>query len=192
MQKTVLGEQSQSVTLEAGYTLKISAASEWTSGRLRLPEIRTLTGKGVWNIPLGSSKTFGPFPTVRRYTLDALGAGGKISYEIYKAPYDIATQVGNIESFSASFALQNEDNGKVFRCDSASNVTVAVPADLMEGFNVGFVQWDAGTITLASEPGATKRAGGSATSSQFQSGSLIVLKNTDGASAEFKVGGDFA
>lgn len=191
MQQIILGEQSQSVVLEAGYALKISAASQWTSVRVRLPEIKTFTGDGVWNIPLGSLKIFGPFPTVRQYTLDAIGAGGKITYEIYKAPYKTATEIGNIESVTGSFRLKNEDNGKVFRCEDTSNVTVTVSANLIEGFNVGFIQWASGTITLASDTGVTKRAGGSATSAQYQRGSLIVARNADNASAEYVVGGDF-
>lgn len=191
MQQVILGEQSRSVVLEAGYALKISAASQWTSVRVRLPEIKTFTGDGVWNIPLGSSKIFGPFPTVRQYTVDAVGGGDKITYEIYKASYNAATEIGNIESFTGSFRLKNEDNGKVFRCEDAGNVTITVPSNLIEGFNCGAVQWSTGTITWAFTNGAVKRAGGSATSAQYQRGSLIVLKNVDGASAECVVGGDF-
>lgn len=191
MQQVILGGQSQSVILEAGYALKVSAASQWTSARLRRPEITTLTGDGVWTVPLGASKQFGPFPKPVQFIVDAVGGGDKVTYDIFKAPFNAATEVGNIEGFTGSFTLKNEDNGKVFRCDDASNVTITVPNSLIEGFNVGFVQWAAGSITLTAASGATKRAGGSATSAQYQRGSLIVIKNTNAASAEYVVGGDF-
>lgn len=106
--------------------------------------------------------------------------------------YPIATQVGKIERFSGNRTLSPDDNGRVFRGEDSSNVTVTVPNNLGEGFTVGFVQYASGTITLSAGSGATKRAGGTATSAQYQRGSLIVTKNADGASAESFVGGDFA
>ncbi|MCK1286579.1 hypothetical protein IVB41_21905 [Bradyrhizobium sp. 44] len=104
---------------------------------------------------------------------------GTISYSIDKPTMNYATQLGNIESISAAFTLHEFDNGKVFRHEGNNNITVIVSNDLPPGFNVGFIQNSTGTITIASASGANKRAGGSATSAQYQSGSLVVFANTD-------------
>jgi hypothetical protein len=180
---------SQKIVLEAGYTLTVLSKNLATGVVRKIGN--NLTGYQLTNIAAGQSKKFGPFPTSREYSIEA-SAADFLTYTIAKPGFSAATEVGNIEGFTGSFALKNEDNGKIFRCDDSANVTITVPNTLMEGFNVGFAQWSTGTITLASDTGATKRAGGAATSSQYQSGSLVVLKNADGASAEYKVGGDFA
>jgi hypothetical protein len=98
---------------------------------------------------------------------------------------------GHVIPFKGNFTLVNEQNGAIFRCDDGSNVTVTIPRNLMEGFNVAFAQWAAGTITLSAASGAINRAGGTATSAIYQHGSLIVVKNSNNASTEFVVGGDF-
>lgn len=111
--------------------------------------------------------------------------------------YDYSTGRVNIVPFSASFTLTNEDIGKVFRYEGTANAAVSVPNDLHSGFSCGFIQYSSGTITIASGPHATKVAGGSATSAQYQAGSVIVTKRTGGnfgvvADIDYVVGGDFA
>lgn len=111
--------------------------------------------------------------------------------------YDYSTGRVNIETFTSSFTLKNEDIGKVFRYEGTSNAVVTVGNDLHAGFSCGFIQYASGTITIAGGAHAAKVAGGSATSAQYQSGSVIVTKRTGGnfgvvADIDYMVGGDFA
>ncbi len=96
---------------------------------------------------------------------------------------------GQIDSLKASRSLALSDNGRVLRSDSASNITISVLSTFPEGYVVGFSMWGAGTMTIS---GATNRSGKTALSTQYQSGWLVVVKNSDGASAEFVLSGDFA
>lgn len=99
---------------------------------------------------------------------------------------------GKVERLTGDKTLSPSDKGKLFRCDSAANVTVTAPANLPEGFNVGLAMWAAGTVTVAAGSGATNRSSKTALSTQYQMGSLLVMKNASGAAAEFVLGGDFA
>ncbi|QOZ69193.1 hypothetical protein [Bradyrhizobium arachidis] len=110
--------------------------------------------------------------------------------------YQYADFRGNVVPFTGSFTLTINDNGKVFRCDDPSNVVVTVPSDLHTGFNVGFVMYNTGIVTLAAAPHAVNKSGKTALSTQYQSGSLMVMKRTGGpgilGDIEYLVGGDFA
>ncbi|WP_426615747.1 hypothetical protein [Bradyrhizobium sp. McL0616] len=110
--------------------------------------------------------------------------------------YDYSTGRVKIVPFTASFTLTNDDVGKAFRYEGTTNATVTVPNDLHVGFSCGFLQYASGTIAIAAGAHATKVAGGSATSAQYQSGSVIVTKRSGGvfgvvADIEYMVGGDF-
>ena len=110
--------------------------------------------------------------------------------------YQYATLRGNIIPFTGNFTLRNEDAGKIFLCNDTANVTVTVPRDLIDGFNVGFVMYSTGTVTLAAAAGVVNKSGKTALSTQYQAGSLMVMKRIgpDGVLGghEFLVGGDFA
>ncbi|SCB37615.1 hypothetical protein GA0061098_1007152 [Bradyrhizobium shewense] len=110
--------------------------------------------------------------------------------------YQYADFRGNVVPFTGSFTLTINDNGKIFRCDDTSNVTVSVPNDLYTGFNCGFIMYGTGTVTLAAAPHATNKSGKPALSIQYQSGGLMVTKRTGGpgllGDIEFVTGGDFA
>jgi hypothetical protein len=107
-------------------------------------------------------------------------------------PTDYTIFYSDVVPFTGSFTLAADDEGKVFRCDDPSNVTVTVPATLPECFSAAFVMGDAGTVTIAAGSGATKRSSTATLNSQYQWGSLFVGKNANDASAEFVLGGDFA
>jgi hypothetical protein len=98
---------------------------------------------------------------------------------------DIAITTGSI-------VLTADCNGKIFRYEGAANITVTVPATLVKGFNCGFAMWGTGTITLTPASGATNRSSKTALNTQYQSGTVLVMKNVGGANAEYLVGGDFA
>lgn len=110
--------------------------------------------------------------------------------------YIYADLRGRIVPFSSSFTLTPEHNGAIFRHDGSSNVTVTVPNTLDDGFNVGFAMFNTGTITVAAGAGATNRSGKTALSTQYQCGSMLVMKRVQvdavQATIEFLVGGDFA
>lgn len=98
---------------------------------------------------------------------------------------------GKVFPLSGSYTLSQSDNGKLFRSDSASNITLTIPAGLSEGFTVAVAMFGAGTVTASAGAGATNRSSKSALSTQYQVGSILVMKNT-GSAAEFVLGGDFA
>lgn len=101
--------------------------------------------------------------------------------------YSLAGLYATVESFTGNRTLASTDNGKILRCEDASNVTITVPSTLSIGFNIGFAMWGAGTITMSAGSGMTNRGGKTALSTQYQVGSLLVLKV-----GEFVLGGDFA
>jgi hypothetical protein len=154
--------------------------SDAAAGISRLPGNpwrRPETGAGALAVPVASQWNLSParsrFRSMSRFTQSRC-------------------RLEKIEPFTGNRARSQDDNGRILRCEDSGNVTVTVSNFLMEGFNVGFAQWGSGTITLSAGSGATKRAGGTATAGQYQHGSLIVVKNSDGASAEYIVSGDFA
>ncbi|MET4719248.1 hypothetical protein ABIF63_003354 [Bradyrhizobium japonicum] len=68
--------------------------------------------------------------------------------------------------------------------------------DLDAGFNVGFVIYNTGTVTLVAGGHAVNKSGKTALSTQYQAGSLFVMKRSGGpgilGDIEFLAGGDFA
>ena len=182
------------VNLQAGLTLKVLSADVFSSGLVRRtsPQGANLTGNRITNVPTNTTKIIGPFPTDRMYSIEV--ASGKLSYFLTKEAYDFATQMGNVEGFTGSFTLKTEDNGKVFRCDDTANVTVTVDPSLPQGFNVGFAMWNTGSVSIANGVGAINRSGKTALSTQYQSGTLIVLKQatTGNTAPEYTLAGDFA
>jgi hypothetical protein len=73
---------------------------------------------------------------------------------------------------------------------------VTIANDLHIGFNVGFVMYSTGTITLAASPHVVNRSGKTVLSTQYQTGSLMVMQRTGGlgiyGDIEYLTGGDFA
>lgn len=110
--------------------------------------------------------------------------------------YNYATDRGLIVPFTGNLVITRNDEGKIFRSDDTNNITVAVPNDLHDGFNIGFITCSTGTITLVAGPHVTNRSNKIALSSQYQSGSLMVIKRSGGLGVlgdiEFMTGGDFA
>lgn len=106
--------------------------------------------------------------------------------------YNYATGRGLIVPFTGNLAITRNDEGKIFRSDDASNVTVTIPNDLHDGF----ITYSTGTITLVPGMHVINRSGKTALSSQYLAGSLMVTKRSGGAGVlgdiEFMTGGDFA
>lgn len=162
---------STTFTIPAGRTLQVKAASE-TQVIVDFRQFRVVDGQDF---------EFRTDRDLHGVTVKAIV--GDADYTIFYS---------DVVPFTGNRTLGADDNGKILRCDDSSNVTITVPADLPECFSVGFAMWGAGTITVAAGSGATKRSSTSAISTQYQWGSLLVVKNADDASAEFALGGDFA
>ncbi|MGY3358814.1 hypothetical protein ACVWZK_005477 [Bradyrhizobium sp. GM0.4] len=90
--------------------------------------------------------------------------------------YDLAKQRGFVVPFTGNLAITRDDEGKIFRSDDTANVTVTIANDLPIGFNVGFVMYSTGTITLAASPHVVNRSGKTVLSTQYQTGSLMVMQ----------------
>ncbi len=167
-------------------TLQEGGSGDFTIPRGRTLQVRT-TGEAVAKVGFreftvlpGQNFEFYTDRDLRRVTVTAVI--GAANYTVFYS---------DVVPFTGDRTLALTDDGKVLRCDDASNVTVTAPNNLPECFSVGFAMWGAGTITVAAGSGATNRSSTSAISTQYQWGSLVVAKNTDDASAEFVLGGDF-
>jgi hypothetical protein len=138
----------------------------------------------------GSTLMLGPWTHPRRYRVDA--TVGVVSVAVSTPAVQYSTLLGKMESFTGNRTLDFNDNGRLLRCEDASNVTVTVPNNLAEGFNVGLLMFGTGSVTISAGSGATNRSSTSALSTQYQVGSLIVARNSTGSGAEFVLGGSFA
>lgn len=168
--------------IEPGNVLIVVASASGSGVVRRLGSSGADVAGQIKNIPAGATRRFGPFPTERIFNIE-VGAG---TFQVDEAPddYGFATAKGNVEPFTGAVLLRPEDNGKLFRCDDASNVVITAPGDLPEGFNVAFAQWSTGTVTFAAGTGMTARSTKLAVSAQYAMGSLIVMK-----AGEFVTGG---
>src|SRR6478609_7496829 len=122
------------LTLSPGQTLTVTAATNGSGLVRRVGPNSQLQGNRITNLSSGQTKRFGPFRTPHNYSLEAAGLG--LSYSIDTPQMDYANQLGNVETVDASFTLKETDNGKIFRNDTASNLTITVPGQLPEGFNI--------------------------------------------------------
>lgn len=125
-------------------------------------------------LPTGAQVSYGAGPSIP--------AGGVILALPLSAGDDLA---GVIFPITASRTLAPKDNGKVFRSDASSGIALTVPATLPKGFNIAVSQWGAGAVTITAGSGATNRSSTTATSAQYKTVSLLVVKNTGGSAAEF-------
>lgn len=184
--------RTEAIQLQPGEVLTVTADAV-SSGTLRRRSDShgvQLSGANSQPIVASGKRVVGPFGTVRRYTIEV--SAGSLTYTIGAKDLTFSTFRGNVEGFTGNRTLVADDNGKILRCDDASPVTITVPNDLPDGFNVGASMWGAGTVTVAAASGATKRSTTTALNTQYGVGSIIVMKNVDNASAEFVLGGDFA
>jgi len=141
-----------------------------------------------FNLTAGVQVVVGPFITPTRHVIEI--SAGSVSYSVTTPNPAYSTLLGKIEPFTSNRTLTAADNGRLFRCDAPQTVTITVPNNLPEGFNVSFAQWANGNITIAAASGATNQSSASATIGQFKVGCILVMRNSDGVSAEFTVNGE--
>lgn len=173
------------LALDVGETVTITANST-SSGLVRrvMPDGGNLPGAQLSNVLPGGSVIFGPFPTVRHFSIECVV--GSLTYTLSKDEFGRSALLGNIEGFTGNRTLIAQDNGKIFRCDDTLNVTITVPGNLTAGFNVGFAMWGGGTVTVQAGVGATNRSSTLALINQYDVGSVLVMKG-----GEFVLGGSF-
>lgn len=179
------------LTLYPGDTLTVSADANSSGIVRRMRDDVTggaLVGSQIQTIPASSARIFGTFSAIRHYSIEV--TAGSLTYNVVQHEHGYATQRGNVETFTGARTLRSDDNGKLLRCDDGSAVAITVPNDLPEGFNVAVAQWGAGAVTFTAASGATKRSSTSGITAQYGIVSVIVLKNSSGAAAEFVLGGD--
>jgi hypothetical protein len=191
---TVRTSEVNRFVLPAGQVLKITAnaTSSGRYGRLGNQDGDTPSNFPTSYTAIAANKVveLGPFPYQTRFIVESLVGALTVTTDTAAAGYEMALDA--VRLFTGSFSLALEDNGRVFRCEDGSNVTITVPNSLPEGFICGFAMWGGGTVTLQAGSGATKRSSTSALGTQYKTGSLRVVKNADGATAEFALSGDFA
>jgi hypothetical protein len=93
-----------------------------------------------------------------------------------------------------AYTVAAGDRGKVKRTTNASGVTVTLPNNLGQGFNLLVRQAGAGQVSFLPESGAAlhNRLGYSKTTGQWSEVSLTVDRNGDGSSAAWVLSGDAA
>lgn len=110
--------------------------------------------------------------------------------------YNLANCRGFVVPFKGNLTVTRDDEGKIFRCDDPSDVSVTIANDLEIGFNCGFATYNTGKVTLAASPHVNNRSARTVLSTRYQAGSLMVLDRTGGqgiyGDIEILVGGDFA
>jgi hypothetical protein len=172
------------VNLEAGQTLTVVAPTG-SRGYVRRNDATRLATVG--QLSSGSTVRLGPYPSARVYFIHSVL--GPIDYSVGVNDLEYASDLGNVRPFTGDRTLTLEDNGLLLRCDDNSNVTVSVPGNLPEGFNVGVWRWGTGTVTFAAVSGSTKRSSETQVTSQYGLGSVTVAKNVGDVAAEFTLGG---
>lgn len=190
MATDIYANDSDTLTLPPGQVLTVVADAFGAGIIRRINPNSQLSGARQTSIAANGTKSFGPFASVRTYSIEC--SRGKLSVDQGKSDYRPAREIGAIETFSASFTLQADMMGTVFRNDSASNLTVTVPNDLPEGFNCGFIKYAAGNVALSFAAGAINRSAVATLTTQYTRGSLFVAKQSANVdAAECLVGGDF-
>lgn len=184
------------VTLPPRHTLRVASPDAFGSGLVRRIGVAGqpfITGYNRTSKVVASATIyFGPFREPRTYSIEP-ASGGKLVYDIVQPGNDFTTDLRNVEPFTGSFTLKNDDIGKVFRCDDASAVTITVPNNLEQGFNCEFIKYAAGNVTLSFSSGATNVTAKVAMATQYMRGSLLVTKQVAALNAcDVLPGGDFA
>ncbi|MGJ4932186.1 hypothetical protein ACQR1I_35385 [Bradyrhizobium sp. HKCCYLS2038] len=110
--------------------------------------------------------------------------------------YSLAQCRGLIVPFTGNLRITRNDEGKIFRCDDTSNVTVTFDNDLATGFNCGFIKYNTGNVTLGASPNVTNLLGRTVLFTRYDTGSIMVTQRTEVDAVqrliEYMVGGDFS
>lgn len=101
----------------------------------------------------------------------------------YNELYAIVSRV------TADYTAQRTDVNTLVMVDSASNITVTLPATFPVGACVTFLQYNTGTLTLSAGSGASVPQAPAASSYRYQFISALVVANVGGSAAVWVVSG---
>jgi hypothetical protein len=153
-------------------TGSITAAGNLVAGAITYPNVAgtngyVLTTNGTntatWAAPSGAVSG-GTTNAIPKYTsATALGASSitddgtavSINNPVSFNNKTVAGGSAAVNAQTAAYQLVQGDNGKVITMNSASAITLTIPAGLTAGFNCMVVQYGAGTVTIAGASGVT-------------------------------------
>jgi hypothetical protein len=190
MSTTVSAPSRTVIPIDAGQVITLAPDA---SAAGRFGRIGDTPGSGEFpsaysNLTAGVTVLVGPFIVPTRIVVEL--SAGSVSYSVTTPNPAYCTLLGKIEPFTDNRTLTAADNGRLLRCDAPQSVTLTVPNNLPEGFNLSFAQWGNGNVTVTAASGATNRSSVSATIGQYKVGCILVMRNADGVSAEFSVNGE--
>src|SRR5258708_5169332 len=116
MSISILPGKPAFLALEPGETLVVTADA-LSSGLVRrvTQSGGNRTGLNEQTVQASGTRIFGPFPTVRHYSIEtALGA---LVYDVTVHQFGRSVLFANVEGFTGSRTLRQGDNGKLLRCD---------------------------------------------------------------------------
>lgn len=120
------------------------------------------------------------------------GSGLASSSNLQSAFVTMSSRVRAIERptvrvITTSITLADTDTNTVIRCENSSDIVITIPSTLFELFNCGILRWGTGAVALTPGAGAILRGGSlAAISAQYRMASILVGRNSDGNSAEYK------
>jgi hypothetical protein len=167
----------KSVDLVSGQTLKITGTAVTCS-------VRRDDNSGIGqNVANGEIVVYGPYP--RDYSFLIIGDP---VYEVSDAPAFEADEV------TASRSLRQDDIGKLLKVNSASAITITLPASLPEGFGCAVMRIGTGTVTFAAGSGASmvNVDSGDEILGQYGIAGVNVYANATGAAAAWVLSGAVA
>lgn len=93
-----------------------------------------------------------------------------------------------------SEVIQLGDDDDIVSFDNAAAIAALLPNNAPKGFACAVVQRGAGQVTFAAQSGGSlvNRQGQFALAGQYAVGTVLVIENPDGASAQWVLAGDTA
>lgn len=168
------------VTLPPGATMTLTPDVNASGAAYRIGSKRI-----AMNFQASTPKSLGPFPQPREYSI--ISNGGSVDVAIVTPDKHFSALLANVEGFTGNLTLNEDDAGKIFRCDDASGVTVTIPASLPLGFICGVSRYGAGAVTFAAGAGMTSRSTATSIAAQYGGAEISVLK-----AGEYLIRGDVA
>jgi len=109
-------------------------------------------------------------------------------FKVYNVKSQITTQTGT------TYTLTPSDSGSIVRFSNASAITVTLPNSMPANTVITILQDGTGQITFSPEAGATRtnRQNHTKTAGQYAFATLVVVANSTGTSAAWRLGGDTA
>lgn len=105
------------------------------------------------------------------------------------AALNVTELYATVTRITSNYTVSGSDVNTLVMVDSASNVTVTLPATFPVGAVVTFLQYNTGTLALAAGSGASLPQAPASSSSRYQFISAMVVANVGGSAAVWIVSG---